>query len=34
MKEAAKWYKKSAGQGFLPAKEALKRIEKSNNPIK
>ncbi|HEX9022901.1 MAG TPA: tetratricopeptide repeat protein [Geobacteraceae bacterium] len=29
VKEAAKWYKKASMQGFLPAREALKRLEKS-----
>lgn len=28
LKEAEKWYKKSSFQGFLPAKEALKRMQK------
>jgi TPR repeat protein len=28
MKESVKWYRKAAAQGFLPAKEALKKIEK------
>ncbi len=28
LKEAAKWYKKASMQGFLPAREALKRLEK------
>lgn len=31
LKEAEKWYKKSSFQGFLPAKEALKRLEKNQN---
>ena len=30
LKEAAKWYKKASFQGFLPAREALKRLEKNN----
>lgn len=28
LKEAAKWYKKASMQGFMPAREALKRLEK------
>jgi uncharacterized protein len=29
MKEAEKWYKKAAMQGFQPAKDALKKIQKT-----
>ncbi|MFZ3209270.1 MAG: SEL1-like repeat protein [Geobacteraceae bacterium] len=29
-KEAIKWYKKAAFKGFVPAKDALKRLEKSS----